>query len=342
MNNIYIYILNILRKLSKSLAKKEILFEELITFLKYNKKKNYFNSVNNLSEFKDYFINIKNYQILSRLKVKVCIPFYYKKNKKNLIKVCKNLANIFSEIDLTIITNNRSFKISKDQISKKINLKFKIKMHYSSNKHHSRMMPWEHFFIMNKEFNKKKFTHYLYIEDDIFISKKNIIYWIAARNFLKKFNLIPGFIRLELNYNKKLYAIDTYKKNKFSLKPKIFCENKNFCFINTSFPYHAMYFYDQELMREHLLGISSNPDYGHGSCDINYLNRKLINLSLLEKANVGLIYKNIPEEFLNRSVVPVKLKEKLLYKYCLIKHLSNKYTNQTSVINQIPLSKVFF
>jgi hypothetical protein len=156
MNNIYIYILNILRKLSKSLAKKEILFEELITFLKYNKKKNYFNSVNNLSEFKDYFINIKNYQILSRLKVKVCIPFYYKKNKKNLIKVCKNLANIFSEIDLTIITNNRSFKISKDQISKKINLKFKIKMHYSSNKHHSRMMPWEHFFIMNKEFNKKK------------------------------------------------------------------------------------------------------------------------------------------------------------------------------------------
>ncbi len=341
--NLLIYLFSILRKLSRSFAKKEILFQDLITFLKY-KKKNIYCDKNNFEDFEKYFVNLKNYKKLKLLKVKVCISFYYNKDKiKKLIKVCKNLFYIFKEIDLTIITNNKSFKIYKNQFPKIKNSKSKITMYFFSNKLDPRIMPWAHFNIMKKAFVKNKYTHYLYIEDDILITKRNINYWLSARVFLNKFNLIPGFIRSEFNYtNKKLYAVDNYKKQFFFIKPKIFSKKKNIAFINTSFPYHAMYFYDQELMREHLFGVSSNPDYGHGSHDINYLNPKLINLSLLEKANIGLIYKNLSNEFLNRSVIAVKFREKQLYKYCLIKHLTNKYTNQTLVTKQIPINGIFF
>ena len=54
----------------------------------------------------------------------------------------------------------------------------------------------------------------------------------------------------------------------------------------------------------------------------------LMNFGIMEKANVGLIYKNPPEGFLNRSVVPVNLKKKIFYEGCLIKHLSNKYVKE--------------
>ena len=47
----------------------------------------------------------------------------------------------------------------------------------------------------------KSFSHFLYLEHDILLSKKNIIYWNVSRKILKSFNLIPGFIRIEKNKN---------------------------------------------------------------------------------------------------------------------------------------------
>ena len=44
--------------------------------------------------------------------------------------------------------------------------------------------------------------------------------------------------------------------------------------------------------------------------------------------NLGLIYKDIPDGFFHRSVVPVNKNTKRVEKYCLIKHLSNKYANE--------------
>ena len=42
------------------------------------------------------------------------------------------------------------------------------------------------------------------LEDDISISRENIIYWTKARILLKEFNLIPSFILTEKNTNEKI------------------------------------------------------------------------------------------------------------------------------------------
>ena len=68
-----------------------------------------------------------------------------------------------------------------------------------------------------------------------------------------------------------------------------------------------MYLYDRKLMKEHLHGPSSNPDCGHGAFDTNFLDKRMVNLDLMAKANIGLTYINVPEGFFNRIVIPFNL-----------------------------------
>ena len=91
----------------------------------------------------------------------------------------------------------------------------------------------------------------MFIEDDIIISSKNICYWIYYRKILKKFNLVPGFLRYE-NYKKDLYAVDYQKRLSFKKSPKIQSENFDYGFINPKLPYSAMYLMDKPLMKEYV------------------------------------------------------------------------------------------
>ena len=83
----YIYLLEKLRKLFKSLGKKEDKISEIISYKKFKKiKKNY------QHENKKFNPN-KN--ISKSVKIFASIAFFYKTSKiKNLIKVCKSLEKI--------------------------------------------------------------------------------------------------------------------------------------------------------------------------------------------------------------------------------------------------------
>ena len=50
---------------------------------------------------------------------------------------------------------------------------------------------------MKKTFVNKSHSHFMFLEDDIIINNENIYYWLFFRKILKKFKLIPGFIRYE-------------------------------------------------------------------------------------------------------------------------------------------------
>ena len=66
---------------------------------------------------------------------------------------------------------------------------------------------------------------------------------------LKKYNLVPGFLRYEIIKN--IYVIDFQKK--LNLKnPTIFSKNFKHGFINLKYPYSAMYLMDRSLMGEYL------------------------------------------------------------------------------------------
>ena len=47
----------------------------------------------------------------------------------------------------------------------------------------------------------------MYLEDDIRVSKENIVYWLNARKALKIYNLIPSFVRTEINFKDNLRGL---------------------------------------------------------------------------------------------------------------------------------------
>ncbi len=338
LNHVSIFILEKIRKLIKSLSKKHDVIQDYITYFRCKIKK--YKSI----KFDDLLLNNEinnyNYEKFNSVKLAICICFFFKKSKiKNLKKICKNFSKLNIKYEITIITNDKSKKkYLLDQIKEK-----KIVIYTPTDLIDNRLLPWVHLKIMKTKYLNKSFTLFLYIEDDILITEENIQYWILARQSLKKINLIPSFILTEFNsIDKNLYAVSYLNKNKIKFMSKILDKKNFFAFVNTKFPYQAMYLYDRSLMKEHIVGPSSNPDFGHGAFKIKYLNKNMINLDLMAKVNAGLIYKDIPFGFLNRYVLPVNLKTNRINNYCLIKHLSNKYIYQKSKYGKIKVGNIFY
>tara|TARA_B100001029_G_C15057775_1_gene455797 strand:+ start:2225 stop:3211 length:987 start_codon:yes stop_codon:yes gene_type:complete len=320
-----IFLLEKIRKIFKSIGKKEETINDLITYKKFKKN------------LKRYNINFQKFNpelnVKKSIKMVAVISFFFDRKKiKNLNKICFNLNKISKSTKIYIITNNIS---SKDfQKIKKI-IKIKTNIIIIKQPLHNRLLPWYHYEIMRKAFKQKNITHFMYLEDDMLLDKKNFNYWINSRKYLKKINLIPGFLRTEkYKGNKDPYAVDFTKKNKLNSIPNIKV-NENLIFINTKYPYQGMYLYDRELMKEHLNGPSSNPDCGHGAFNSNLLDKRMINLDLIAKSNIGLTYMNVPQGFFSRIVIPYNLNKNQIDSICQINHLSNKYIKKKSWFGNI-------
>lgn len=322
------FFLERLRKLLKSIGRKEKKIVNLINYLKYKTQINNYN----LNDKGFEFYNENN----EKVKIASVITFFFNEKKiPNLTRVCESINNISNKNEIHIFTN----RISTEQADK---LKKEIKINFNliiiDEPIHNRLLPWYHLNLMKKLFVKDDITHFLYLEDDILLSKSNFDYWLSSRKILKKFGLIPGFIRTEINkFDKQLYAIDYVKKSNLNFLPKIKI-NKNYLFINNEFPYQGMYLYDRDLMREHLSGPSSNPDCGHGAFNTNFIDNRMINLDLMAKANIGLTYINPPYGFFNRIVIPFDTKKKRIVSICEIQHLSNKYANTKSSFGNVKIN----
>ncbi len=324
-----IYFLERLRKLLKSLGKKEKTINKFINYLKFKKNKSIY-------EIKDKSVDLyKDYN--EKIKIAAIITFFFNKDKiSDLAKVCESLHDISDQNEIHIFTNS----VSLDQAQKiRDEIKVKINLIIIDEPIHNRMLPWYHLNLMKKLFIVDDITHFLYLEDDILIDKSNFKYWLNSRKILKEFNLIPGFVRTENNKsNNQLYAIDFLKKSKLDFLPKVKVNNDYF-FVNNEFPYQGMYLYDRQLMEEHLFGPSSNPDCGHGAFDTNFIDERMINLDLMAKANIGLTYTNPPNAFLSRIVIPFNNKKKRIDPVCEIKHLSNRYANVESSFGNIKIQE---
>ena len=322
-----IYFLERIRRIIKSIGKKEKKLVSLINFLKYKKKLTFY-------DLSDNNFNFSN-ENTEKIKIAAVITFFFKEDKiQNLVKVCDGLNNLSNENEIHIFTNN----ISSSQAEKlKKEIKINVNLITIDEPVHDRLLPWYHINLMKKLYINEDITHFLYLEDDIYLNKSNFNYWLNSRKILKKFGLIPGFIRTENNKSdNQLYAVDFLKKSNFDSLPKIKI-NKDYNFVNNEFPYQGMYLYDRDLMREHLSGPSSNPDCGHGAFNLNFIDDRMINLDLMAKANIGLTYINAPSGFFNRMVTLFNNKKKEIDDNCQIQHLTNKYTNLDSLHGNIKL-----
>jgi len=315
----FIFFLNKLRKLLKSIGKLELVIIEKLVFIE--------SSVNNFHLDNKYFKNFDlNYTkkkfFPNKLTIVICF-FYNKKKIENLKKTLSQISSYKFKKNITIVTNtleNSHRKVLNKILRSKIN---NYKILEINNLPDNNLLPWYSLNVMRQNFKQKSNSHFMYLEDDILISDRNIFYWIYFRKILKKFNLIPGFLRYEKNKNI-MYSVDNPKKIKISKNPHIYSLNKKFGFINSKYPYHAMYLMDRELMKNYLSSNAVKFDFAFHNKSIKSL------YPIKEQLNISYAYINVPKGFHNRIMIPFNQKNGIL-DYCLVKHSELKYSKSNKL-----------
>jgi hypothetical protein len=181
---------------------------------------------------------------------------------------------------------------------------------------HPFFLGWHHLEVFRHLLSNTKVSHFLYMEDDLLISEKNIRYWLIGRKKLRHRGLYPSFVRVEKRKNSDVwYSTDCTEHVDLSKLPSVRI-NDRYRFFGLPNPYQGMYLMDRELMSEHLSGPSSHPDFGPWG--------------IREKAAQGLTFLNVPQGFGSRNVVGYNCETNQIDSHSWIHHMTNNYANDPS------------
>lgn len=96
-------------------------------------------------------------------------------------------------------------------------------------------------------------SHFTYLEDDIRITKANLIWWLQARKQLQKHGLYPGLLRYEVHPNtKERYSSNVIAPASHENTSKLVFKDGGYAFLNLNDPYQGLALMDRELMEEYL------------------------------------------------------------------------------------------
>ena len=283
----------------------------------------------------DITLNVRNVCT----KLAVCITFHYSEHRlQYFAEVCKGLEDISPVVILTVITNTSDqdelLKIQSCMDTSKLDFEFFIPHGLG----HPYLLAWSHLDIFRKQFDDISFTHFLYVEDDIKVTKGNVEYWLNSREELKPLGLIPGFFRFEKgDVNREFYSPEVMSR--MSLHDCSLIQlGDGRAFIGIVYPYQGLYFLDRALMEEHLKGPSSNPDFDHSDGGL----LRVQSHDMRERAALCLTFVNVPSGYRSRYVLPFNNTNNQIESVCLVHHLPNNYTNNPlTPIGKIKVNDIF-
>jgi hypothetical protein len=237
-----------------------------------------------------------------KLWVNVC--FYYVPEKlENFKRIIKSLQSITTEKTKIIVNSNVNFNES-----------LRIDVALLNDPYH---LTWEHKKYM-PAFLDSDYTHYVYMEGNVEVTEKNLVYWEQTRNLFLRNNLnfVPGLHRTENDAEGNIYSLDCTRHP--INRPVVSVEGKKF--ISIGEPYHGMFIMDRNLVQEHI-----NSEYF-------YLGQKGW-YGIRESANLGNTYINVPQGFEHKVLIPIDN-----FSDCWIPHLTNNYvTNPNSPHSKIKI-----
>lgn len=226
------------------------------------------------------------------MKLYVNICFHYVEERlKYLDEVIASIQEIPTEETVIIVNSNQIFECEAI-----VNVAHGLRHPYH--------LTWEHKKYL-QEFLNSGYDTYVYLEDDMKLSKQNINYWKKTKELFKKYNLnfIPALHRVEYQ-NGKALSLDATRKP--GICNGIILENQKFIFLPE--PYQGLFIMDRDEVIEHM-----NSQY--------YIIGEYNNYGIRESANLGNLYVNVPQGYGHRAVVPVEN-----FEQCWIHHLSNNYS----------------
>jgi len=177
---------------------------------------------------------------------------------------------------------------------------------------HPFFLTWVHKQSLRVDFAQNAaFTHFLYIEDDIQVKSPNVAYWLEAREVLRPFGLIPGFLRVERRSSDGCWVSSDLREAVPLWRTPALRLSQERWYLNLRYPYQAMYLFDRELALEHLAGPAMNPEFGRWN--------------IRERAAQGQTFVDVPRGFKTRNVVPFDPRALRIEPSCHVHHLPNNY-----------------
>jgi hypothetical protein len=261
--------------------------------------------------------------IIKPKKLLVCVTFHFVQERLfYLHKISSQFASMCDELQVFILTDAIHAKM--DILQRLAEFNITVKVVSPTLLGHPYLLTWCHLDIFRREHIKDEtITHFLYLEDDILVTEENITYWIEGRARLRKFGVIPSFLRFEVSpANGEKYSTDVTSKVDPMAIPKVVFKELGYAYFNLPQPYQGMYFLDRELMEEHLTSQSCSPDFGKWG--------------IREKAAQGVTFLNVPKGFTSRNLIGYNVTLERIDERCLIHHITDNYI----VNSNTPFSKI--
>jgi len=245
-------------------------------------------------------------KINNNLKITVHIPFFYEEKKKNQLnffkKVCLEHLNLSTKTKIYVHSNIVLTKLNK-------RIKF-IKHSFEGS--HPHKLTWVCRDLMKKQ--KNQFDIFIYCEDDILFTKKNLKYWLKYKDLCVSQGYNLGFLRVEKNKkNKHLYSADHIEKSKYTIK----LDKTNF--IIPSSPHCSFWIYDKKEFGEFV-----KTKYFNFKWKWTGISGVLL---IREMASIGWHGINMNGTTMNRykaTIIPFK--NKLFNKDSFVRHLPGNYS----------------
>lgn len=253
-------------------------------------------------------------------KLSIAVTFYYLEERlQYLSRVASQFHLLADEIEVHVFTHEAdAYKHHRIMQSIGEHSSRKTTIHVPTLMGHPYLLTWSHLAVFRQRFQvDASITHFMYVEDDIYVTPRNIRFWLDGREKLKSVGVIPSFLRYEINdRDGELYSSDVMDRLELGKLPKVQL-SENYCYVNLPQPYQGIYFLDRELMAEHLSGASSVPEYSPWG--------------IREKAAAGITFMNVPKGCFSRNFIGYDLSAGKIDLDCMIHHLPNNYVNNPDI-----------
>jgi hypothetical protein len=200
---------------------------------------------------------------------------------------------------------------------------------------HPHHLAWCHKEIIAGQFvsenTSHRYSHFLYLEDDMRLSFANFSYFVEFREILRDIGMLPAFLRVE--YSSKSNAFfNTDNIEPVPTNALPYLESEKHFLINMPNPYCACFILDAELAAEYVRSRSFDLA---GS-------REVTGWEIRERAAMGLCFENVPPPFKCRYVVPVAKHTGIAPSFAWISHLPNNYADDPETLfGKIPMDALF-
>jgi hypothetical protein len=274
----------------------------------------------------------------------VAITFHYDETRFCYLEKVLECLSSFPKADIAIFTNTRfGPKIARIEKSIKKILPHGVGGGSTTIKSylflkHPYELTWCHKGMIRDEFlnESNKYTHFLYLEDDLALDFNNFCYFFHFRKVLKDQGVLPAFLRFEISPLGDEVASDLFFRYNLDCLYKI--PHENLYFFNTENPYMACFILDRELAYEYV----ASPSFDKNQSQL-LIRSKDLNWPIRERAAMGLTFENIPPYFSSRYVVAVDSTTIRCPKFCLIHHLPNNYANNPKhPAGKVPVNSLFY